>query len=68
MQTSPQIARRFRLGTNSKLLQNSELVQHQDQVWDSNEDPTAAVIWDFSTALRRWHLWVRLGRQDVMLL
>jgi ABC-type polysaccharide/polyol phosphate export permease len=67
MQTSAQIARSFRPGTNSKLYQNSELARHHDHVWDSNEDPTAAVIWDFSTALRRWHLWVRLGWQDVML-
>jgi ABC-type polysaccharide/polyol phosphate export permease len=36
-------------------------------VWDSDQDLTRAVIWDFSTAVRRWPLWIRLGWQDVML-
>lgn len=39
----------------------------RDFVWDSNDDPTRTVVWDFSTALERWPLWIRLGWQDVTL-
>lgn len=37
------------------------------RIWDSNAERTRSALWDLSEALQRWHLWGRLGWQDVAL-